>query len=389
MNKKKLLAQINNKVQEVKDLVAQDKITEAKAAKEELKKLQDKYDLIKDMEDDEKDDIKNGKKPTKPVGNDAVKDFADAARKGFPKNSMSEGSNEDGGYAVPEDIETKINTYRESKASLIDEVDVKPVKHLKGAQTYKKRSQQTGFVKVSENGKISKKDTPKFERLTYEIAKYAGYFPVTNELLDDSDENIAQILIEWIGDESRVTRNKIILEKVGTKDKTVFKTADDVKKAKNVTLGAAFKNTSKIYTNDDGFNWLDTLKDGNGNYLLQPIATDDTKYKIFGLEVKVYPNADMPSDVSVSGKRTIPMVIGDLKEGIRFFDRKKLTITASDIAQIGDLNAFEQDLTLWRAIEREDCKVKDSEAFVNGVITIDDPTVVVSQETQDASESNN
>lgn len=377
MDKKKLLAQINAKVQEVKNLVSQNKIEEAKAAKKELVELQDKYDIIKDMEDDEKNNVKNGKKPTKNVGNDAVKDFADAARKSFPKNSMSEGSNEDGGYTVPEEIETRINTYRESKASLIDEVDVKPVKHLKGAQTYKKRSQQTGFVKVGEGGKIGKKDTPKFERIEYEIAKYAGYFAVTDELLDDSDESIAETLIQWIGDESRVTRNKIILEKVGTKTKTDFKTADDIKKAKNVTLGSKFKNTSKIYTNDDGFNWLDTLKDGNGNYLLQPIATDDTRYKLFGLEVKVYPNEDMPSDVSVNGKRTMPIVIGDLKEGIRFFDRKKLTITASDIAQIGDLNAFEEDLTLWRAIEREDCKVKDSDAFVNGAITIDDDSVVV------------
>ena len=102
MNKKKLLAQINAKVKEVKDLVSQDKITEAKAAKEELKKLQDKYDLIKDMEDDEKDDIKNGKKTTKTVGNDSTKEFANAARRGFPKNNMTEGSNEDGGYTVPE-----------------------------------------------------------------------------------------------------------------------------------------------------------------------------------------------------------------------------------------------------------------------------------------------
>ena len=37
----------------------------------------------------------------------------------------------------------------------------------------------------------------------------------------------------------------------------------------------------------------------------------------------------------------------------------------SNIAVAGNLNAFEQDLTLFRAIEREDVVVRDSGAFVN------------------------
>ena len=44
-------------------------------------------------------------------------------------------------------------------------------------------------------------------------------FPVTNELLEDSDANIAGTLISWIGDESRVTRNKIILDVIKKKKK--------------------------------------------------------------------------------------------------------------------------------------------------------------------------
>ena len=59
-----------------------------------------------------------------------------------------------------------------------------------------------------------------------------------------------------------------------------------------------------------------------------------------------------------------------MKEGVKFFDRKQLTIMTSNIASAGNLNAFEEDLTLFRAIEREDCRLKDKEAFVNGVITV-------------------
>ena len=116
---------------------------------------------------------------TEPVQQkDPIKEFADAARNGF-QNSMNEGTKADGGYTVPEDIETRINERRSAKASLIDLVDVEPVTTNKGSRTFKKRSQQTGFTKVGEGGKIGAKATPQFERLDYEIDKYAGYFPVT------------------------------------------------------------------------------------------------------------------------------------------------------------------------------------------------------------------
>ena len=52
-----------------------------------------------------------------------------------------------------------------------------------------------------------------------------------------------------------------------------------------------------------------------------------------------------------------------------------MTLMTSNIAQIGELNAFEEDPTIFRAIEREDCTVKDEEAFVNGQLTIKDATV--------------
>lgn len=384
MNKKllELLDSINSKKQEVKDLVTAGDLENAKKAKEELKNLQEQFDLMKDIEDD---DITNAANKVKtgtvvPVQDkNPEKEFADAARRGF-RNSMNEGTPSEGGYTVPEDIQTRINTYREAKASLIDLVDVENVTTNKGSRTFKKRSQQTGFQKVGEGGKIPGKNTPQFERISYEIEKYAGYFPTTNELLEDSDANITGTLVSWIGDESRVTRNKIILGVINEKEKTELKGLDDIKKALNVTLGQAFKPTSRIVTNDDGLQYLDTLKDNDGKYILQPNPAQPMQMVLCAgatrISVFVIPNSDLPSDTETAGTRKIPMIIGDLKEGIKFFDRKQLTIMTSNIASAGDLNAFEEDLTLFRAIEREDCKMKDPQAFVNGVITIEDESVL-------------
>lgn len=380
MNKE--LLELLNAIEEQKKMVqkyaAEDKLEDAKNAKEELKKLQDKFDILKDIEES-KIENHGGEPARKPAGaEDSIKEFANAARNRF-YNTMKEGAGTEGGYTVPEDIMTRIHEYRTAKASLIDLVDVEEVTTNKGSRTYKKRSQQSGFTKVGEGGKIQGGKTPQFERIEYEIAKYAGYFPVTNELLEDSDQAIASTLIAWIGDESRVTRNKLILDTVKKNTAVALAGLDDIKKALNVTLGQAFKATSKIITNDDGLQYLDTLKDTDGRYMLQPNPTDPAKPQLCAgatiVPIFVVPNEDMPSDTSTAKKRKIPMIIGDLKEAVKFFDRNQLTIKTSDIAVIGELNAFEEDLTLFRAIEREDVKEKDLAAVVNGEITIDDASV--------------
>lgn len=372
---RELLDQINAKKTEVKKFVAENKIEEAKASKEELKSLQDKFDVLYDLYEEGKENneeaIKNKAKENNKEN--SIAEFANAARNGFRvNNKMTIGSKPDGGYTVPEDILTSINTYRESKKSLKDLVTVEKVTTSKGSRTFKKRAQQNGFTKVGEGGKIGKGATPQFERLDYEIEKYAGYFPVTNELLADSDANITNTIIQWIGDESRVTANKLILNVIKTKAETKLEGLNGIKKALNVTLGSAFKATSKIITNDDGLQYLDTLKDGNGRYILQadPI-TPMSMWLCAGatkVPVEVIPNSDMPS----TGNKA-PFIIGDLKEGIVFWDRQLMSIKMSDIASIGDLNAFEEDLTLFRAIEREVVTKKDEQAFVNGYIDISAP----------------
>lgn len=372
---RELLNNINAKKEEVKNLAKENKIEEAKAAKKELIDLQAKFDVLYDLEDEAeekiKDKIETGE--VKEVTNnkkDSTKEFANAARNGFKvNNSMSEGTPADGGYTVPEDILTRINTYKESKKSLKDLVDVEKVTTNKGQRTFKKRSQQTGFVKVGEKGKIGAKATPQFERITYEIEKYAGYFPVTNELLSDSDANITKTLIEWIGDESRITANKLILEQIETLSEVKLAGIDDIKKALNVTLGQAFKATSKIITNDDGLQYLDTLKDTDGRYLLQPNPANPMEMRLCAgataIPIEVVPNDDMPTKAN-----KIPVIIGDLKEGIKFWDRQLMNIKTSDVAVIGDLNAYEEDLTLFRAIEREDVTLKDKKAIVRGYIDV-------------------
>lgn len=377
MNKKmrEIMAQIQAKTAEAKSFMDGENkdVNKANEILAEIDALKGEYETAKRLYEMDKEintpgaEVIEAQKEAK-VEKDSIAKFADDARNGF-KKSMSEGTGVDGGYTVPEDIQTRITAYRDSKASLLHLVTVEKVTTNKGQRTFKKRSQLTGFAKVGEGGKIGAKATPQFERLNYEIDKYAGYFPVTNELLADSDANIANTLIEFIGDESRVTANKLILEQIATVAETAFAGLDDIKKALNVTLGSAFKATSKIVTNDDGLQYLDTLKNDKGEYLLQNSPADPMKLVLCAgatsVPVVVIPNADMPT---VENK--IPMIVGDLKEAIVYWDRQLMTIAVSNIAQVGDLNAFEEDLTIYRAIEREDVTPRDTQAIVNGYVVM-------------------
>ena len=376
MNLQELLDAINAKKQEVKNLAEQGKIADAKTAKEELVNLQEQYNILKDVVEGEQTGVSTENfakalavKIASASGSDAVHDFAEAARHGFYTNTMTEGTKADGGYTVPEDIQTKINQYKKAVFSLESLVDVETVKTGSGRRTFQKKAQAEGFKAVAEAGKIQGNNTPQFEILEYAVKKYAGYMPVTSELLADSDANITAVLTKWLAEEDIATKNAQILTAIATKAETDLKNLDGIKKAINVTLGAAYAGSVVIVTNDDGLNYLDTLVDKQGRYLLSPDVQNPMQM-VLAVGARKIPIRVVPNAILATKTNKIPFVIGDLKEAVKIFDRAKLNIMTSNVAAVGTLNAFEQDLTLFRGIERFDCKVKDSDAFVNGTITV-------------------
>ena len=407
------------KRKEAQSFAASADITSAKASLEEAKKADAEADMLQEILDSTPA-VPQGKKPENQ--NDPVHEFAQAVRRGF-KNLNNEGTGADGGYTVPEDIQTRIEKYREAKFSLVNLIRTENVTTNKGRRTFQTKAQHAGFSKVAEAGTIGAVNGPQFKVLNYSIDKFAGYLPVTNELLEDSDANITAVMVEWLGEEAIATDNAQILAQIATKAETNLVNIDGIKKALNITLGQAYAPTSAIVTNDDGLNYLDTLKkDANSNeYLLKPVQDQTSPYEyVIAVGARRVPVVVVPNEVLastptysastatsvVSGKTyytrsgsgtsespyvytkvtsptgnpstssyyemdataKIPFTIGDLKEAIEKFDRKQLTLLTSNTAAIGQINAFEQDLTIFRGIMRADYKVRDEDAFVNGYI---------------------
>ena len=370
MNKRmrELQAQIDEQKGLVKGYMVEGEgrdLVKAEEAMNKIDELQKEFDLEKRAFElgKEKAQTDGGKGGVK----DAIKDFADAARARF-KTASNEGTPSEGGYTVPEDIRTKINEYKQERFSLLSLIDSESVSTMSGARTYKTRAQHTGFAQVGEGGKIAQTGKPTFERIQYAIKKFAGYMPATNELLDDSDAAIASMLIGWLGEEEVATDNAQILAKVQEKEAVAMAGIKDIKKAVNVTL-AAFAGSVRIVTNSDGLQYLDTLEDKNGRPLLSPDPVKPMELYL-SVGVRRIPVTVVPNDVLVTGEgNKIPFIVGDLHEYMKKFDRKQLTLLTSNVASTTDFNAFEEDMTLFRAIMRADYVVKDSAAIVRGELT--------------------
>lgn len=403
MNKEmqKLLKAINDKKNEVKSLVNDGKLDKAKAAKEELRELQEKFDLLFDLEDEEHDGIENkvAAGAAKVIGGEkadkknVVKAFVNIIKAGFLKTEPDEedvkvykdaltstvqsDADEKGiGVTIPEDIRTEIIELRRSSDNLEQYVNVESVATKSGTRNIEADAESTPFDNVDEAADFPDMDEPEFRQIEYKVKKKGGILKMTAELLEDTAQNIMAYINKWIAKKTKATRNAMILKVLGEMTagkEVVVSNLDSLKDIFNETLDPAIAATSIIITNQSGFNYLDKLKDEDGKYILQVDPTQKTKGKLLFGE---YPIVKMSKKVlkstpildvdgqTVKGYKH-PIFCGDLKEAITLFDRNVLTIDMNDKAA----GLWEKDMTGIKVRDRFDVQPVDEDAVVKGEVT--------------------
>lgn len=376
-----LMNKIKAQKELIKNLANENKIDEAKKAKEELKNLSERFDLVYDLYNEEneaakenvknkakKTDISNAKKEANAFVNAIKARLTESKISDEDKtilNQMSEGSPADGGLTVPKDMRTEIKELRRGEDSLEELVNVEPVTTLSGSRVIEVSAEETPFDNIDEAADFPDVETPKFKNIEYKVKKKGGTLKVTRELIQDSSENIQAYLKRWIAKKSKVTRNFLILKKADEmtkgKEKDVA-TLDDLKDIFNVSLDPAIALTSKVVTNQDGYNYLDKLKDSDGKYILQPDPTQPTRKLLFG----TYPVRKLSNKTLKTTENKAPIYCGDFEEAITLFDRETLSV---EMNTQGD-SYWNKDLAGIKVRERLDINDVDSEAIVKGVITI-------------------
>ena len=402
---REMKATIEANKQKVKDLVAENKLDEADILMSETEKLTIIYNKLVELEDDEIENINNQIEDNKAkkvniIENKIVyngelfcKAIADAAlrqkgQRGLnltdeQRMAISEFVDEDGGYAVPEDISVKINKRLKDYTDISNLVNYEKVYTRSGQRTYEKRQSQTALGKITEYnsssqtyGTISGTDTPKLERITFKLVDFAGIMTIPNDILKFGGSDLEGYIIDWLVDKVRITRNTLILEgdeddnidgifKEGSKIKVVELAANssikDFKKLLNVTLPNVFKGTSRWIVNQDGFNFLDSLEDKTGRSYLQPDPKEPTQYKFLGKQV-----IEVPNEILASKDGKSPIIIGDLKEAYKRFDDGSYQLATTNIGA----GAFETNTTKTRVIMKFDGSITDEKAIVIANLTL-------------------
>ena len=400
MNKKmqKLLKAINDKKNAVKSLVEEGKMDEAKKAKRELVELQDKFNLLADLEDDDMDgiedalgtgkakDITGGASDHKAKKSTLVKAFVNIVKCGFLKREPKEEdvkvykdaltsdttAGDDGemgiGVTIPEDIRTDIIELRRSDDNLEQYVNVEGVTTNKGSRNIEVDAESVPFDNVDEEADFPDMDEPQFKKIAYAIKKKGGILKITAELFEDTAANIMAYINKWIAKKTKATRNAMILKVLDTMTagkEVAISNLDSIKDVFNVSLDPAIATSSMVITNQSGYNFLDKLKDEDGKYILQPNPTQPTQMLLFGKYPIIKVSNKVIKSVTIETGAKHPVYMGDLKEAITLFDRNVLTIDMNDKGA----GLWEKDLTGIKVRDRFDVQPVDEAAVVKGFIT--------------------
>lgn len=218
---------------------------------------------------------------------------------------------------IPEDIKYQPEELPETFVDLKKFVNVQPVTTASGSHPILNPAQET-MVSVEELAKNPELASPKFTDIDYKVKTYRGQIPVSQEALDDSEANLANIIARNNARQAVNTTNKYIADVMKTFEPVDTANLDDIKQIINVEIDPAYN--LSLVVSQSFYQALDTLKDKNGQYLLKQDITSPTGTVLFGRPVFII------KDELFGAKGDKKAFIGDLNYAVFFADRKQASV---------------------------------------------------------------
>lgn len=243
--------------------------------------------------------------------------------KGFVEYLKSKGAKRDNVKSVdaqpiiPEDIKYQPEELPETFVDLKKFVNVQPVTTAAGSHPILNPAQET-MVSVEELEKNPELAKPKFTDIDYKVKTYRGQIPVSQESLDDSEANLANIVAQNNARQAVNTTNKYIADVMKSFEAVNTADLDDIKQIINVEIDPAYN--LSLVVSQSFYQALDTLKDKNEQYLLKQDITSPTGTVLFGRPVFII------KDELFGNKGDKKAFIGDLKYAVFFADRKQASV---------------------------------------------------------------
>ena len=264
-----------------------------------------------------------------------------------------DGLNTSGASAViPKELITPVFQLKQSTYNLAQYATVKQVSSGSGTYPISTSRQSAVLATKEELADIADVNANMFTEVPFDVKTRAGKIALSNEVVEDAEVDIVSEVkaqLQQLVDNTDNTQIMGLL--TGTSfAKATATSIDDLKKIFNVTLDPAL---SKMWlVNQSGFNYLDTLKDSEGRYLLQPNPTAPSGFTLLGAPVVMISDKLLANNAD----GTFPMIAGDLSQAVAVFRRNQVT------AQWDKFDQFSQGLSV---IVRNDYEVIDKSAVIN------------------------
>lgn len=232
-----------------------------------------------------------------------------------------DGLKTDGAQAVlPQEVVTPIFEGANAKQNLAEMATVKNVSTGSGKYPIS-ISDPTKFLATKEELATIPDVDASVNDVPFEAKSFAGKIFLSNELIDDSAIDIKAEVQSQLQQLVLNTDNHNVISLLQTLTSESAADIDGLKKIKNTEIDPAVLGSvgSVVITNQDGYNYLDTLKDSQGRYLLTEDVTAQSGKDLFGLPVVVASNAVLPD---VSGQ--FPVFVGNLPQAVAVFRRNNI-----------------------------------------------------------------
>lgn len=346
--------------------ITEEKTEEAKSALEQIKELDARIEKVeqevKEIKDEKgKDEPKEDKTNEEPKAQEGeqrnmTNEFKPSVTqeqdnkevRSFMEYIKSKGAVRDGITSVdaeaiiPKDIATQPVTLPETVTDLKEFTNVVQVKTGSGSYPVLESATEVmhSVAELEANPELAK---PKFKKVAYEVQTYRGSVAVSEESLQDSDADLGKIIADNNARIGLNTRNKAISDVMKNFPAKEVNGTDGIKAILNVDLDPAYNVT--IVASQTFFNVLDTLKDKNGQYILQADITSPSGKSISGRPVRVI------ADNLLGAKGEAKAFIGDIKHAILFADRAQSSARWINNDIYGQLLGIAERFDVKKAVE--------------------------------------
>ncbi|WP_337227956.1 phage major capsid protein [Staphylococcus succinus] len=317
----------------------EDKPEEAKDAMTEIKKIDERLSKVEEeigLDKKDEGEKRNMDKIITPKINEEqesaeVRDFIHFLRTKGEKRANVTSLEAD--IIIPKDIATQPVKLPETIVDLKQYTNVVKVPTAQGSYPILE-SATTKLISVAELAKNPDLAHPTFLDVDYKVETYRGQIAISEESLQDSTPDLANIVAE---NNARIglntTNDAIATVLKGFAPKTIDGT-DGVKNIFNVDIDPAYN--VMVVASQSFFNELDKLKDKNGQYILQNDITSPSGRSLFGHKV------DVISDSLLGAPGEAKAFIGDVHQAVMFADRAQASVRWIDNEVYGQLLAISQ-----------------------------------------------